>query len=234
MLKTTAFLTLSTLTAAAFCAPTADHADPRDLVGKAKLSLLQAMAAATAACPGAAVQAELEGETDDGKLVVFFEVMIVGADGHLHEVRIDPASGGVLSNEDVTAEADEDGENDGEAHELAAFRATLRHAELTLPALVQKAAEIVNGTPVAAELELEHGGPVCDLRIVHGRYLIQAEVEARAGHLTELELVRDGGHGEPDEHGEGGGEHESGGHDRPGEHGEREGEHGERHEREAK
>lgn len=213
MFKTSLFLGFSSISIG-LCWSAADgtgHVDPRDLVAGAKITLTQALERARGACPGRAVQAELEGEVDDGKLSVFYEIMVVGDDGHLHEVKIDPQSGALQSNEDVSA----DGEND----ELAAFRAVLRNSELGLEALLARAAQVVNGAPVKAELELERGTPVCDVQIVNGRYLILAELEARAGHLTELALAPAAGtageHAEHEEHA---------GHGEGGEHGERHGE----------
>lgn len=175
--------------------PRGDELDPRDIVARAKVSLVQVLANAAKACPGAAYEAALEGEMEKGKLEVFFEVMVVGDDGKLHELRFDPASGQLIEDEDVTAT--EEGEELGEA------RAVLRQCELQLADLIAKASAVVNGTPVSAALELEHGNPSCDVAIVNGRHLIEAEVEARAGHLTELELVVDEQeheHGEHDAH----------------------------------
>jgi len=156
------------------------HVDPRDIVGKAKISLVDALQAALTARPGTAVEAELEGEVVDGATTVFFEVMVVGADGTFYEVRLDPASGGILSDEAAGAD---------ELEELAEFREVLRHTELGLVALLGKAGEVVRGFPYKVGLELEHGQPLCEVKIANGRYLIDADLEARAGHLVELELA---------------------------------------------
>jgi hypothetical protein len=193
-----------------------DHADPRDIVGKAKISLADAIGRALAACPGAAVEADLEGEIVNGAMSPFFEVMVVGKDGMLHEVKLDPASGAIQSNE-AASDADE-------IEELAAFRAVLRHTELGLVGLLGKVGEVVNGYPVKAALEFEDGQPHCEVVVVHGRYLIEAKLEARAGHLLELELLAAG-----DEQDEEQGEEEEG------EQREAKREHGEKHgERKAK
>lgn len=183
------------------CLEADGHADPRDIVGQARISLAEAIGKAVAARPGAVVQAELEGETDDGKTVVFFEVMVVGQDGNLYELKLDPVSGEVRSNEEA---------GDDEEEELAEFRAVLRHSELGVAQLIAKAGEVITGQAVKADLELEHGQPLCEVTIVHGRYLIEAKLEGRAGHLVELELASaaDEQHGEDGEDGDEAGEDE--------------------------
>ncbi|MCA8978158.1 MAG: PepSY domain-containing protein [Planctomycetes bacterium] len=181
------------------CLDEGGHADPRDIIGKARISLAEAIGKASAVRPGAVVQAELEGETEDGKTVVFFEVMVLGKDGNLYELKLDPASGEIQSNEEA---------GDDEEEELAEFRAVLRHCELGVLQLIAKAGEVVNGHAVKAGLELEHGQPLCEITIVNGRYLIEAKLEARAGHLVELELAS--GAGEScEEHGEEGDDEEA-------------------------
>ena len=152
--------------------------DPRDVVTHAKISLEDAIGRAVAARPGRAVEADLEGEVDDEDVQVFFEVMVLTEGGELFEVHIDPMNGAVQSNEE--AEEDED--------EIPGFRAALRHSELDLQALVEKAKSYVKGTPVSASLEFEHGSPLCDVAVVNTRFVIDVELEARAGHLVELEL----------------------------------------------
>lgn len=171
--------------------------DPRDVVDAAALSLVDAIAAALEVRSGAAVEAELEGTVTEAVRTVAFEVDIVGDDGQLHEVRVDSRSGEVVG---TGLETDPD-----DAEELRRFERALRHTELSLADLVARAGEIVHGTAVAAELELEGGHPVVEVVFVAGRYVIEAEVEARAGHLIELELEEmddeDDEHGHDDRHG---------------------------------
>jgi hypothetical protein len=156
------------------------HADPRDVVSKAQIALADAIGRALVVCPGAAVEADLEGEMEKGVMSIFFEVMVVGKDGLLHEVKLDPVSGAILSNEAAS--------DAGEIEDLAAFRAVLRHTEIGLVGLLGKVGGVVNGQPVKAALKLEHGQPECQVTIVNGCCLIDAKLEARAGHLLELEL----------------------------------------------
>lgn len=171
------------------------HADVRDILGFAKISLRDAIGKALAAQPGRAVEADLEGEYEDEKLEVFFEVMVLTADNELVQVILDPQTGAVRERE----EADEDED------EIPGFQAALRHSEHDLGKLVEAAESFVKGTPVGASLEYEHGTPVCNVAIVNTRYVIDVEVEGRAGHLVEVELRREAvehEHGEEGEEGD--------------------------------
>ncbi|MEZ5965467.1 MAG: PepSY domain-containing protein [Planctomycetota bacterium] len=212
-LTTTALLTLaalipSTATRAPRPAAEAGHLDPRDVVTRAKLGLSDAIARALAAKPGRAVEADLEGEVDDDKVAIFFEIMIVATDGELFDVRVNAQDGAILS----AAEADED------AHELPGFQRALRHTELDLGALVAKAAGIVKGTAFSASLAYEDGAPECEVRFVNQRWILEVTVEGRAGHVVELGMVPEHGAHAGDEHGEEGEEADEHGEER--EHGE--------------
>ncbi|MCB9886472.1 MAG: PepSY domain-containing protein [Planctomycetes bacterium] len=217
MMKTTMFAAMATVLFPAWfaSAPTVPaeeghHADVRDIVGAAKISLRDAIAKALAAQPGRAVEADLEGEFEGEKLDVFFEVMVLTAGNELVQVTLDPQTGAVRERE----EADED------AHEIPGFQAALRHSERDLGQLVQAAESFVKGTAVSASLEYEGGMPVCDIAIVNTRCVIDVEIEGRAGHLIEVELRREAverehdeeaverEHDEEGEHAEKGEEHE--------------------------
>lgn len=110
----------------------------------------------------------------------FFEVMIVSGAGELHEVRIDPRTAAVLAAEHAT--------DDDEASELVMFREALRNSELALAELITSASGVISGKAVAATLEFEDGSPEADVLFVNGRCLIEVGVEARAGHVMEIEL----------------------------------------------
>lgn len=157
--------------------PEKQELDVRDIAPQAKISLREAIGKALAAQPGRAVEAELECEVDAGKRDFFYEVMVLTAEGKLVEVQIDPVMGGVKSKSE--AEDDED--------EVPGFAAALRHSELDLATLVERAEGFLKGTPVSAELEYERGGPECSIAFVHTRYVLEATLETRAGHLLELE-----------------------------------------------
>jgi uncharacterized membrane protein YkoI len=164
---------------AAACVGLADgDGDPRDFASRAKISLRDAVAAALEARPGRAVEAELEMEDEeDGARRLVYSIDVVTEDG-LYDVDVDPTSGAVLSNE----------REDDEDDELRAYREVLRHAEKSLVDLADSAGSLIRGQVVSAEFELDDGQPVAEVLLVNGRYLIEAAVEARAGHVVELEL----------------------------------------------
>ncbi len=192
---------------ASFCLPTlpgqpvspADEEeqelDPRDVVRHAKVSLRQAIQSALKVQPGIAVEAALEGEVEKGKTGIAYEVMVVAGE-ELYEVKLDPTNGEVI---EKTKETDEEAQD-----ELREFRTVLRHTDLTLDVLVAKAEEIVKGHVVATTLQFDDGGPECEVFFVNGRYVIETSLEARAGHLIEIELlgVREEGDDEEEDDGD--------------------------------
>lgn len=153
--------------------------DVRDIVGLAKLSLRDAIQKALAAQPGRVVEAELEGERDDEKLEVFFEVLVLDDEGELIEVRLSPVDGKVLSREEAADAEDE----------TSKFVAALRHGERSTDQLIAAAEAFVKGTPVKVSLDYEHHTPLAEVAFVNGRHLLEVEVEARAGHLVALEIA---------------------------------------------
>lgn len=72
--------------------------------------------------------------------------------------------------------------------EPAEMRALLDAVEVELRDLVGAALAVVNGRATSAELELEDDGPVCEIELASGAYLIEVEVDARSGALLDLEL----------------------------------------------
>jgi hypothetical protein len=164
--------------------------DPRDLAPHAKVSLRDAIGRALVAKPGRAVEAELALLTEGEKHQLVYEVDVLDEHNQLFEVVVDAASGQAGPPEQ---EQDEDA-----AQEAREFRRVLRHCELDLAALVAKGEEIAKGAAVAACLELDEG-PECDLLFVNTRYLLEMTLEARAGHLLEIELAADEAEGDDDE-----------------------------------
>lgn len=155
-----------------------DDGDPRDLIGQAEVGLLDAIEKALGARSGKAVEAELEAEGDAGQRRLIWSVDVVH-EGALFDVEVDARSGEVLGTE-----------QEDDAGELRNYREALRHSELDLATLVGRAMQVVHGHPAAAILEFDDGGPECEVLVVNGgRYLIEVEVEGRAGHLLELELA---------------------------------------------
>lgn len=156
--------------------------DPRDLVGSLDVLLHQAVRAAEREVKGTAVEAEVEVYANGTNLVVFYDVDILTDSGRLFDVLVSARTGEV---EHVEEETDAEA-----AAEARAFRRVLRHSEMGLAELVDAANDYVHGTAVAAGFELDEG-PVCEVLLANGRYLIEAEFETRAGHLIELELEDD-------------------------------------------
>ncbi len=157
-----------------------EHIDVRDVAAQAKIGLVQAIDLALKAQPGSAVEAELEGEVEDGKTEIFYEVMVVGTDRGLFEVKLDCVTGAVF---EAARATDPD-----ELEELAVFEVLLSNSKRTLKQLVEAADAIVKGQAVSAQLEDDHGAPSCEVTFVHARYRIEVEVEARGGLIRELEL----------------------------------------------
>ncbi|MBK8978512.1 MAG: PepSY domain-containing protein [Planctomycetes bacterium] len=185
--------------------------DPRDAVLATKIELREAIRIALDARPGTAVEAELESTGDEheeaeeheegeehehegGQLV--YEIVILAGD-ELYEVTVDPQSGKVLGNEE---------DDDAEEEEVAEFRRVLRHTEKSLAELVGAAQEVIHGKAVTAKLEIDDGQPVCEVVLAHSRYLIEVDVEGRAGHIVDLELYDELGGEEGEHHGRGGDE----------------------------
>ncbi len=140
------------------------------------VDLATAAAAALKAQPGHIVSMELEASEDRDYVVYEFD--IVSRKG-MFEVEVHGATGEVLESE---AEDDED-------EELAAYRRVLRHSEKSLVELVASAQQLVHGRAIEAEFGIEDGQPVCEMVLANGRYRVEVEVEARAGHVIEIELI---------------------------------------------
>ncbi|MBK9386956.1 MAG: PepSY domain-containing protein [Planctomycetes bacterium] len=187
--------------AAPFAFPRSTKEDPRDLAPHTKVSLREAVEKAVAAKPGRAFEAELELWIEGEQHGLAYEVELLGPHGELFEVSIDAATGAVRSAEQEEAEDDDD--------ELREARRALRHCELDLAALIAKGEELAKGSAVAAALEFDDG-PVCELLFANGRYLIEMELEGRAGHLLEIELLPEKEAGGEDEDDDGDGDDDDG------------------------
>lgn len=164
--------------------------DVRDIVQHAKIPLREAIQRALAAHPGTAVEADLEGERTGAEVEVFFEVLLLDANGELTEVKISPSDGRVLAVSD--AEDDES--------EAPEFAAAVRHSERSLELLAGAAEAFVKGVAVKASIKFESGSPIAEVRVANGRHLIDAQMEGRAGHLVGLSLVAED-LGAPRDHG---------------------------------
>ncbi|MCA9322902.1 MAG: PepSY domain-containing protein [Planctomycetes bacterium] len=181
-----------------------DHEeDPRDLSAQATVSLTAALGTALEAVPGQAVEIELESAKTASGRTIYFDVVILTPEGKLREVAVDARSGAVIKapdesearEEDEDDEGDEDDEDedeDDDEDEVRAYRRVLRHAELTLAQLVEKASLVVKGSPVEAAFETDELAS-CEVLFANSRYVIEVDLETRAGHITEMGLH------EPDE-----------------------------------
>ena len=176
--------------------------DVRDVVGEAKVSLATAIGAALAARPGTAIEAELEGELEDGKRQVFFEVMIVAPGGIVYEVTLDPATGAVKN---VVVEEDAK-----EAAEIRAAAAALPPHAKSLGDLVALAEASTGAHAVEAKIEAEKGGAECEVELLKGREKIDAEVGIADGKVRAEAGEEDENDGDDDDEkgGEEKGEHE--------------------------
>ncbi|KAA3609436.1 MAG: hypothetical protein DWQ01_08875 [Planctomycetota bacterium] len=154
--------------------------DPRNLSPHSGIGLKAAIQRALSARPGMAVEAELEGEQVNGRLHVVYEVSVITPEHQLVEVLVDPKTGEILAQQPETEPDD--------VQELQRFENLLWHTELSLVQLIEKGEALLKASPVLAELDFENSQPLAEILFVQGRYLIECEVEARAGHVIELEL----------------------------------------------
>ena len=173
-----------------FQEPAEVELDPRDVAGRVKVPLREAIAAARLVQSGTVCEAWLEGEVVGGETEVSYQVVIV-EDRTLHEVELDAVTGRVLD-----VEAQDAGHY---LSQLRAFQAGLRSAERDLDDLIASAQEVVKGIAVGAGLKVENGEPGGEVVFANSRYLIEAEVDARSGHLVKLELVDSSWIGDEDE-----------------------------------
>jgi uncharacterized membrane protein YkoI len=169
--------------------------DLRALVGQlmdsALISLDEAVEIALGMHPGHAIEAELEGEYVDGKLVATYEVEIAGADGAMCEVMLDSRDGRMLK--EVTEYEDEDEAELQELHQV------LQAATLDLSACIVAAEAEGKGRAVEAELEMDDGIPVCGVLTYTGEKLYEVELDMRNGDVLEIELEEFDEHAGEDE-----------------------------------
>jgi uncharacterized membrane protein YkoI len=155
----------------------------REVAAEQKTSLLDAIRTAIANSPGQAIEAGLEGEIENGNRSVFIEVMVLAANGDAIEVKIDPATGKVLSAAKET-EADE-------AAELAALAKKLPAGHMSLGDLVKRASVGAEGQMVVAGFAVtkEHVA-VGVVRFLVGKELHQVTLDPKtAAVLTKKTLT---------------------------------------------
>lgn len=129
---------------------------------QAKITIDQAMKAATDKVKGKVIEAELEEEA--GTLMWEFEIL--AEDNHIVEVYVDAMSGAVNTDEASMAQA----------------------AKVTLDQAVKAATEKVKGKVIEAELEKEQGKLLWELEIVSDdKKITEVHVDASSGMVTEVE-----------------------------------------------
>jgi len=157
-----------------------EHANARIALGKAKLTMEQAVAAALKEVPGGkAVEAELELESDN----VVWEVEVVSGRKHM-EVKLDAISGKVkeVEEEGKEGEKDEDEDEDEQAETDAA------KAKITLSQAIATALkEVPGGKAFEAETEREDGKLVFEIELLSGDKVMEVEIDAMTGKVLEVE-----------------------------------------------
>ena len=152
----------------------ADEVDVRDVAAALKISLSDAIAAAIAAHAGDVVEAGIEGEGKGETRSVFVEVMVLDAAGKAIEVKVDPATGKVLS----SGPSDEE----DESAELGAVLEALPAGHLSLAELTRRAAAGAEGAIVTGAFVLaKDHHTVGAFRFVVGKALWQVTLDPVSG-----------------------------------------------------
>lgn len=176
---------------AASCASkpeSAEHADSkeakeqeinaREVAPEASVRLLDALHAALAARPGEAIEAELEGEIDNGKREVAFEVAIVDVLGVAWSVVVDPASGKVTK-------AEKEDEAD-EIKEIAEKQDAAGASHLKLGGLLERAMKRVpDATPVKISFAGANSPGKARAELLHGDRDVTLTLDAKTGEIEE-------------------------------------------------
>ena len=167
--------------------------DPRELLGSARTTMVDAIGTAERSAAGRAVEAEMEAAGDGAARHAVYCIDIVRDSGPTIEVIVSAETGAV---ESTAEETDTD-----DIAEEKEFRSMLGATDRSLTDLVQEAMGIVRGMPVRAALESEDGIE-CEVVLAHGGHLIEVGFVGRDGRLDEIELVEhwdDDGHGSRDD-----------------------------------
>ena len=147
--------------------------DVLDIVGEATVSLSQALAAALASKPGVAIEVELEGEIEDGKRSVAFEAAIVGQDGVVYSVTVDPVTGSVSE-----VEVEDDAK---ELKEIQEKHDGMSVACIPLADLLAAAANATDGTPVKATYRGTKDPGRASVKFVKGRSTTTVTLDGTSG-----------------------------------------------------
>ncbi len=152
--------------------------DVRDVAPEAKVRLLDALHAALAARPGEAIEAELEGEVENGKREVSFEVAIVDESGTAWTVKVDPATGKVASVEKED-EADE-------IKEIAEKREAAGRERRKLGGLLERAMkQVPHGTPVKVSFSGNKAPGRARAKLLREHDEVTLTLDAKTGEVVE-------------------------------------------------
>ena len=177
-LRVLAVVLMSAAVAQAADSRPAEEAGERSAVEKAKVSLLQAMEAATKAVPESrVVRLELAGGA--------YEVVLV-AGGALRAVDIDAQTG--KAGEVRAAEMDEDEFKDADA--VSKAMATVR---ISLADAVRLAEKSVGGKACEAELKIVDGSPRYEVKVVHAEGSTELAIDAVKGEMIAPRLPQKDG-----------------------------------------
>ena len=183
-----ASIALVSMTLGLFAAPawagedeSQEHARARIALGKAKLTMEQAITAALRELPdGKAIEAELELEGDD----VIFEVEIISGGKHM-EVEFDATDG------KLREVAEENPEHEGEEaeHEDEQAETEIAKARITLSkALAAALAQVPGGRAFEAKAEREEDKLVFEFELLSvDNRVLEVEVDATTGKVLKVE-----------------------------------------------
>lgn len=167
--------------------------DVRTIAERQHTSIADAIAAALAGRSGEALEAGLEGERENGSEQVFIEVMVLGSDGKPLEVKVDAATGKVLSAM-APDEADE-------AAELAELKSRIPAGSLSLADLVRRAAGAAPGRLVSAAFESNKRGTVAEVVFVDGRKSVEVKLDPKTGSVLSRDEETEEEEGEEEDEG---------------------------------
>ncbi|MDD8021236.1 MAG: PepSY domain-containing protein [Acidobacteriota bacterium] len=167
--------------------------DPRVLAGVAKVTMLDAVVAATKEAPGVVTKAELEREK--GQLIYSFDILPSPRSQKITEVHIDALTGKVLAKEEEKLNKGEDEEQE-EKEEAAGEEEEQNLSEL-IPAVKISMAQAIKtaladspGFVLSGELEKENGKIIYSFDILpspRSREISEIQVDVATGQIVARE-----------------------------------------------
>src|SRR6185295_3618146 len=149
----------------------------REVAAHAKVTIHQVLASASLARPGTVLEAGVEGEPAAAGTDFFFEVMVLDASSAVWELKVDPATGKVTSNE---PEPDAK-----EAQEMTTLAAKLGSGHLSLDDLATRAESMRPGSRVlVAAFRVHDGLAVARLTLEKNGAISSVTIDARSGKVV--------------------------------------------------